>query len=265
MTGRLHSPVLLIGWMCLTGLTSVAGQSHDAPNGATAAASGPNLIKYSGVLRDGSGAAITSLSGVTFLIYQDEQGGAPLWMETQNVQPDKAGHYTVQLGAVSKDGLPPEVFMTGEARWLAVQVAGGAEQARVQLLAVPYAMKAADAQTLGGFPASAFVLAAPSGSNTSTSSAPADSATSSAVSPLSSSGVTTTGGTANSIPMFTTTTNIENSILTQTGTTTINVGSNLNLPATGTATPTTSFDLKGTDTRTHGGLARGVNRWGSVN
>jgi hypothetical protein len=137
MTGRLHSPVLLIGWMCLTGLTSVAQQSQHAPKGATAAASVPNLIKYSGVLRDGSGAAITSFSGVTFLIYQDEQGGAPLWMETQNVQPDKAGHYTVQLGAVSKDGLPPEVFMTGEARWLAVQVAGGPSRRGFSCLRCP--------------------------------------------------------------------------------------------------------------------------------
>jgi len=46
----------------------------------------PSLIKYSGVLQDATGAPITVLSGVTFLIYEDEQGGAPLWMETQNVQ-----------------------------------------------------------------------------------------------------------------------------------------------------------------------------------
>ena len=38
-----------------------------------------------------------------------------------------------------------------------------------------------------------------------------------ASSPLSSSDVTTTGGTVNKIPLFTTATNIQNSILTQTG------------------------------------------------
>jgi hypothetical protein len=192
------------------------------------------------VLKDGSGAVITALSGVTFLIYKDEQGGAPLWMETQNVQPDKAGRYAVQLGAVSKDGLPPDVFMTGEARWLAVQIGNEAEQARVALVAVPYAMKAADAQTLGGLPASAFVLAAPP--NASPATATTGSQASGLASPPTSSNVTTTGGTANTIPLFTTPTNIQNSILTQTGKAGVNVGGKLNLPATGTANSSKGFN-----------------------
>ncbi|MFZ0817059.1 MAG: hypothetical protein WAM78_16160, partial [Candidatus Sulfotelmatobacter sp.] len=58
------------------------------------------------------------------------------------------------------------------------------------------------------------------------------------VTPAASSNVTTSGGTANAIPLFTTTTNIQNSILTQTGVTAVNVGGKLNLPATGTATAT---------------------------
>ena len=169
MKSRLHLSVLLIGCMWLTGLTTAAQQSLTAPGGATASGAVPNVIKYSSVLKDGSGAVITALSGVTFLIYRDQQGGAPLWMETQNLQPDKAGHYTVQLGAVSNGGLPAEVFMTGEARWLAVQLAGETEQPGVALVAVPYAMKAADAQTLGGLPASAFVLAAPPNASPATS------------------------------------------------------------------------------------------------
>jgi hypothetical protein len=49
----------------------------------------------------------------------------------------------------------------GEARWLGVQPEGQAEQPRVLLLRGPYALKAGDAQTLGGLPSSAFVLAAP--------------------------------------------------------------------------------------------------------
>ena len=51
-----------------------------------------------------------------------------------------------------------------------------------------------------------------------------------------SSNVTTTGGTVNTIPLFTTSTNIQNSILTQTGTTGVNVLGKLTLPATGAAT-----------------------------
>src|SRR5215467_10565355 len=54
--------------------------------------------------------------------------------------------------------------------------------------------------------------------------------------PVTPSNVTTTGGTVNTIPLFTTATNIQNSILTQTGTTALNVLGKLTLPATGVAT-----------------------------
>src|SRR5450755_4542381 len=142
-----------------------AQQSSAAPAAPVSAGSirggaVPHLVNYSGLLQDASGKPITAIRGVTFLLYQDAQGGAPVWMETQNVTPDKSGHYTVQLGASRSEGLPASVFITGE-RWLAVQVAGEAEQPRVLLVAVPYALKAADAETVGGLPPSAFVLAAP--------------------------------------------------------------------------------------------------------
>jgi hypothetical protein len=242
LKSRFSWGVLLMGCICLTAMTLAAQQSGIVPGAAAAASAVPNLIKYSGVLKDASGAVLTTLNGVTFLIYKDEQGGTALWMETQNVQPDKTGHYTVQLGAVSKDGLPPDVFMTGEARWLAVQIGNEAEQPRVTLVAVPYAMKAADAQTIGGLPPSAFVLAAPSVGNAAASSAPSGSSTSTTAPPPASSNVTTTGGTGGTISMFTTATNIQNSIITQTGTTAINVGGTLNLPATGTATAIKGFN-----------------------
>src|SRR5262249_35155816 len=50
---------------------------------------------------------------------------------------------------------------SGEPRWLGVlaQIPGEPEQPRVLLVSVPYALKAADADTIGGKPASAFVLA----------------------------------------------------------------------------------------------------------
>jgi hypothetical protein len=62
--------------------------------------------------------------------------------------------------------------------------------------------------------------------------------------------VTTTGGTVNTIPLFSTTTNIQNSILTQTATTAVSVGGELNLPATAAATKT-----KGADSRPIGFVA----------
>lgn len=54
--------------------------------------------------------------------------------------------------------------------------------------------------------------------------------------PATPSSVTTTGGTVNAIPLFTTATNIQSSILTQTGTTGLNVLGKLTFPATGVAT-----------------------------
>src|SRR5215471_3667549 len=66
----------------------------------------PPLMNFSGVLSDGNSKAITAETAVTFLLYKESQGGSPLWMESQIVKPDNAGHYTVMLGATSSQGLP---------------------------------------------------------------------------------------------------------------------------------------------------------------
>jgi hypothetical protein len=72
------------------------------------------------------------------------------------------------------------------------------------LLSVPYALKAGDAQTIGGLPPSAFVLAGPMSGGAS-GSAMANAATSSTAAPsTTTSNVTRTGGTVNAIPLFTT-------------------------------------------------------------
>jgi hypothetical protein len=200
----------------------------------------PPLVNFSGVLTDLNGKPITTTGvvGVTFLLYKDSQGGSPLWMETQNVEPDRNGHYTVMLGSSSSSGLPADIFVAGEAHWLGVQAQGQDEQPRVLLVSAPYALKAGDAQTLGGLPASAFVLAAPPSNMSVGASSQAASMTGDSVSPATTADVTTSGGTVNALSLFSTATNIQNSLLTQTGTTAINVGGKLNLPATGTATAT---------------------------
>ncbi|HTZ95167.1 MAG TPA: hypothetical protein VMB18_02140 [Terriglobales bacterium] len=122
----------------------------------------PQLVNFSGRALDSQGKPMAGLAGLTFAIYKDQFEGAPLWLETQNVQIDGKGNYTVQLGTSRSQGLPLDLFASGEARWLGVRINGGEELPRVLLLSVPYALKAADAQTLGGLPASAFILAAPS-------------------------------------------------------------------------------------------------------
>jgi hypothetical protein len=146
----------------------------------------------------------------------------------------------------------------GDARWLGVTVNGGQEQPRVFLLSVPYALKAADAETIGGLPPSAFVLAAPASVAVATSANANVAASSASSPPPASSNVTTTGGTVNALPLWTTTTDIQSSVIAQTGTgATAKVGinttkpastldvngggtvrGNLSLPATGAATAT---------------------------
>jgi hypothetical protein len=198
----------------------------------------PPLVNFSAVLTDVNGKPLTGVVGVTFSLYKDQQNGSPLWMETQNVQADSHGRYSVMLGASRSTGLPADIFAAGEAHWLSVQAQGQAEQPRIMLLSVPYALKAGDAQTLGGLPPSAFILAP----STNSSAANENSGTAAPASPDTSSDVTTTGGTANTLPLFTTSTNIQNSAITQTGSgTTAKVGII-------TTTPVTTLDVKGSGT-----------------
>ena len=121
------------------------------------AGSVPHLVKFSGTVRDDQGRPQTGIVGVTFSLYKDQDGGAPLWLETQNVQADANGHYTVMLGVTNSEGLPMDFFTSNEARWVGVHPQGQSEQPRILLVSTPYALKAADADTLGGKPASAFL------------------------------------------------------------------------------------------------------------
>jgi hypothetical protein len=199
----------------------------------------PRLVRFGGTVKDLNGNPLTGVVGITFAFYSEETGGAPLWLETQNAAADSAGHYTVLLGSTKAEGLPAELFTSEQAHWVGVQVSGQAEQPRVLLVSAPYALKAGDAETIGGLPPSAFVLAAlPNGSATTTTSDSAVATTASSVTPAVSSDVTTTGATLNAIPLFSTATNIQNSILTQTGTAAVNVVGKLNLPSTAAATKT---------------------------
>ena len=123
----------------------------------------PPVVKFSGVLNGASSKPMTGTVGITFSLYKEAQGGAALWVETQNVTLDKTGHYTALLGSTTSQGLPAALFASGEARWLSVQAQGEAEQPRTVLMSVPYALKALDAETIGGKPLSALQLAAPNG------------------------------------------------------------------------------------------------------
>mgnify|MGYP001462604676 CR=1 FL=1 len=132
----------------------------------------PRIVRLTGVFVPANGMPPAPVETITLAIYGEESGGAPLWQETQYVTVDNAGRYTVLLGATQPDGLPLDIFASGDARWVGrrFERAGEQEQARVSLPSVPYALKAADADTLGGLPPSAYLLADPTGTGTTSAS-----------------------------------------------------------------------------------------------
>jgi trimeric autotransporter adhesin len=136
-----------------------AQQARIATDPAIAAAneSVPRLVQFNSILKDGASRPVAGAASVTFAIYADQEGGAAIWSETQNVLADANGHYSAVLGAATSGGFPAELFGTGESRWLGVAVARQPEMPRALLASVPYALKAGDAQTLGGLPASSYV------------------------------------------------------------------------------------------------------------
>ncbi|HEY0704234.1 MAG TPA: hypothetical protein VGD60_15795 [Candidatus Acidoferrales bacterium] len=244
-----------------TALTFVAQRTS---GGEPAAVSVPRLVQFTGTLKDAAGRPVSGAASVTFAVYAEQDGGTALWSETQNVIADESGRFNALLGGATANGLPAELFGisagtgigTGvgagsgaaQSRWLGITIARQAEMPRVLLASVPYALKAGDADTLGGLPASEYVtakslaqnnarLAAPfSGNSASTTiiAAPQNSAAAPATLPISN--ATPTGsGTTNYVPLWTSGTALGNSLLYQTG----------GKIGVGTTTPTETLDVNG--------------------
>lgn len=211
-------------------VSAVSMRAQQTTNSATATAV-PRLVEFSGAVSNAPGVVGVTL---TFGLYKDQNGGSPLWTEVQNVSLDDKGRYTAHLGATHAEGLPAELFGSGEPRWLGVQPEGQAEQPRVLLVSVPYALKAADAETIGGKPLSAFVLAGDTtgpgndGLNYLNTAAISGRALSTLAPIL---GPRVTAGTAGYLGMFTNSTDLGNSVVFQ-------AGSSIGV---GTASPAATF------------------------
>jgi hypothetical protein len=230
----------VLGCVCSTSVFSQQNASPASGSVTIAAAQLPRLVKFSGTLKDINGNPLITITGVTFALYSQQSGGAPLWLETQNIQPDKSGRYTVMLGSTKTDGLETDLFISEQAQWLGIQPEGQEEQARVLLVSVPYAFKAGDAETLGGKPASAFMPANLPGSgagSASTSSGKNSSSPGSNSGNINFASTLTGTGSANFIPKWTSASNLGNSKIFQS--TTGNVG-------IGTTAPTATLDVSGT-------------------
>jgi hypothetical protein len=190
----------------------------------------PRIIKYSGAAAPGN-------ATLTFAIYSDQNQASPIWSEVQNVTADEQGRYTVLLGSTTADGLPASIFESGEARWLGVRNGDEAESPRILLVSVPYALKAGDAETLGGKPLSAFLMADPSTSTTTASATSKESARIQRGSGETNGTVNNTGagGTANFVSKWQDSQTLVNSVIFDDGT---NVG-------IGTPTPHQQLELTG--------------------
>jgi Chaperone of endosialidase len=136
--------------------TTVSAQSAQPP----ARTAVPRVIAITGVFQPADGQPPRAVETATLALYAEPTGGTPLWQETQGVAVDAKGRYSLLLGATSADGIPAAILTAG-ARWLGTSFErpGEVEGLRVQLTSVPYTLRAADADTLGGRPASAYLLA----------------------------------------------------------------------------------------------------------
>ena len=235
---KLRVACVLIGFLSLS--LSLA-QLTVAQTAAETASALPRLVRFGGTVKDLNGNLLTGVVGITFALYSEQTGGAALWLETQNVTADSNGHYVALLGSTKPDGLPVDLFTTEQARWVGVQVSGQAEQPRVLLVSAPYALKAGDAETLGGKPASAYALATP---QTATSAPASESAKPSAAVNASTNNQNSIqaaiagSGTKNYIPLWTSSTTLGNSNIFQNAT-------NKDI-GIGTTTPAAALDVKGT-------------------
>jgi hypothetical protein len=185
----------------------------------------PHVVKFSGMLQNVEGMSEARLLPVRFTLYDQSNGGNALWQEVQNVRVDQQGRYEVMLGANTTDGIPVALFPAGQPRWVSVQILapGFQEEPRTQIVSVPYALEAANAQTLGGLPASAFLKANTESAIPITST----STDSAAIVPLAippvvptnprDGGITAIGAAPNTIPMFSVGTTLVDSQITQQG------------------------------------------------
>jgi trimeric autotransporter adhesin len=233
--------LLIVCFLC-SGAVASAQQTQSANTTPTAV---PKLVHFAGSYHLPASQPAGPV-GATFAIYSEQEGGTPLWTEEQNVELDANGSYTVVLGVTKNGGVPAELFAAGEARWLQVKfyAPGEVDLPRVSLVSVPYALKASDADTLGGKPASAYLLAGssttppqpevPSGAQAAQPVAAVSAKTAAGVKPA-----FTSTGTTNYISKFTDTSgDVSNSVMYQNGS---NVG-------IGTTVAAISMDVRPTAT-----------------
>lgn len=156
----LYASIAVVSVLWVSGATAAARWLDTAPPQQAAAQpeSAPILIPINGRLTTPTGEPRAGSVVMVVSLYASRDDVTPLWIEHQLVTLDNTGGYSILAGATLDDGVPKEHFRSGSGRWLGVGVQGEAEQPRVMLVSVPYALKAVEADTLAGRTATDFVL-----------------------------------------------------------------------------------------------------------
>ncbi|MBU8922595.1 MAG: hypothetical protein KOO63_12325 [Bacteroidales bacterium] len=121
-------------------------------SGSSVLAEIPKTINYQGVLTDAEGnAVVDGIYEITTSLYDNLEGGTPLWQETQSVNVFKST-FSAILGVGTALELPFD-----NQYYLGISIEGGAElMPRVSLSALPYSMCSNNADMLDGLHSDAF-------------------------------------------------------------------------------------------------------------
>jgi len=113
---------------------------------ATVAFAAPTKLSQQGRLLDGDGAPLTGTHGLLFSLHDAETAGNEVWQEERVVAFDE-GYYSVVLG--EQVPLSDLVFAAGSV-WLELAVDGAVLSPRQEVVSVPYALRAAVAESVEG-------------------------------------------------------------------------------------------------------------------
>ena len=135
------STLVSIAWVAAASLGLLAGEAR---------ANVPTAVHYQGLLLDEQGDPVQGSVDLVFTIYDALVAGDVVWTETHPAVPVLDGIYDVSLGETVP--LAGSVFADGSA-FLEITVDGETLSPRQQFLSVPYALRAASADDVGGAPA----------------------------------------------------------------------------------------------------------------
>jgi hypothetical protein len=141
--------------MCALVCVTFAGAAH---------ATVPERMHYQGYLTNAEGEAVHCPDAVTcpdqtfnltFRLYEQVEGGDPIWAETHLSVPVVRGTFDATLGSV----LPVHPTDINDPSWLGVELNGGGEMApRQRLVASASAMHAGQAERFGGLDVADYAL-----------------------------------------------------------------------------------------------------------